>query len=40
MGIDPTVSKHEIGTPTQLLQGFSVLNVKVLVGAFKQEKDL
>ena len=46
MGIDPTVSKHEIGTPTQLLQGFSVLilnsvlNVKVLVATFIQENAL
>ena len=32
MGVDPTVSRNEIGSPT--------LNVKALVGAFNQEEAL
>ena len=35
MGVDPTVSRREIGTPVH-----SVLNVKAVVAAFNQEKAL
>ena len=40
MDVDPTVSRHEIGMPTQLSHDLSALNVKVLLGAFNQEKTL
>ena len=40
MDIDPTVSRHEIGTPTQLSHDLSALNVKALVCTFNQEKTL